>query len=418
MALRHSPLRDVDACRAALRTWAWQGAKNHPVSGVGQWEDDIPTKDAQLSPAGQVAVDHIAAPQGGPDFDTDQTRRRFVHRSIREHLVAEHVASLPAEQAVQELLPHLWYDPDWEHTAPAAIAMHPEHDQLLQELIHRAAQSDQIPEDLSVIDAGWEFRRFLARVAAESSEADWSPKVGRMIGQARVELARAGNIGDLGVVTHWQISNRQAREAILEMLISHTDGEMAGQLVRGVVLLATTAEDKRQAREALLALLTGAQRTGRTPRLHMGIPVLEWGTLVAATTGDAGGLVDAQLVRGVVQLATTAEDKRQAREALLALLTRETWGPLASVLAGGVAQLDPAAEDKRQAREALLSPASRPNPRPANRRVGAHSGAARPRLGGQAPGPRSAARPASSPNRRLGGGQSGGTRDGPAQPRR
>ena len=33
-----------------------------------------------------------------------------------------------------------------------------------------------MPEDLSVIDGGREFRSLLARVAAESSEADWAPK--------------------------------------------------------------------------------------------------------------------------------------------------------------------------------------------------------------------------------------------------
>ena len=175
-----------------------RAAKNHPVSGVGQWEDDIPTKQAQLSPAGQAAVDHVAAPRGGPDFDTDETSRRFVHRSIREHLVAEHVASLPADQAVQELLPHLWYDPDWEYAAPAAIAMHPERDEVLRALLCRASGSDEIPGDLSVIDAGGEVRRLLARVAAESREDDWSRAVRTIIGQARVELARSGIVGDLG----------------------------------------------------------------------------------------------------------------------------------------------------------------------------------------------------------------------------
>src|SRR5208282_1180050 len=106
---------------------------------------------------------------------TGKTLRRFIHRSIREHLVAEHVASLPVDQAAKTLLPHLWYDPDWEYSAPGALAMHPHHDELLRDLICRAACSGQIPGDLSVIDAGWEFRRFLARIAVQSSEGDWSP---------------------------------------------------------------------------------------------------------------------------------------------------------------------------------------------------------------------------------------------------
>ena len=199
---------DADTCLQTLRAWAWDGAaSNHPVSGVGTWTDDIPTKRVRLGEADADALDHVATPLGPPDVDTGTTLRRFIHRSIREHLVAEHVASLPVDQAVKVLLPHLWYDPDWEYAAPAALAMHPQHDQLLRDLICRAARSDQIPGDLSVIDAGWESRGLLARVAAESSEADWSPEVAGMIGQARVELAQVGPLrrprrssalGDLG----------------------------------------------------------------------------------------------------------------------------------------------------------------------------------------------------------------------------
>ena len=64
------------------------------------------------------ALDHVATPLGPADVDTGKTLRRFIHRSIREHLVAEHVASLPVDEAVKVLLPHLWYDPDWEYAAP------------------------------------------------------------------------------------------------------------------------------------------------------------------------------------------------------------------------------------------------------------------------------------------------------------
>ena len=318
---------DADPCLHTLRAWAWAGAaSNHPVSGVGMWTDDIPAKGVRLGEADADALDHVATPLGPPDVDTGETLRRFIHRSIREHLVAEHVASLPLDEAARCLLPHLWYDPDWEYAAPAALAMHPQHDQLLRELICRAASSDQIPGDLSVIDAGWEFRGLLARVAAESSEADWSPEVTGMIGQARVELARSGPVGDLGGAAHWGTSDRQAREALLGQLAGETIGWVAQRLAGVVVQLATAAEDKRQAREALLGLLAGE------------------------TDGEVAG----ELAGAVAQLATAAEDKRQAREALLGLLAGETDSWVAGRLAGAVAQLATAAEDKRQAREALL----------------------------------------------------------------
>ena len=177
---------EVDTCLDALRAWAWAGTTSHPVSGVGTWADDIPAERLQLGDAEQDALDHIATPLGRPDMDTGKTLRRFIHRSPREHLVAEHIAKdLAVDEATDALLPHVWYDPDWEYSAPAAIAMHPHHDQLLRDLICRAARSDQIPGDMSVIDAGWELRRLLARVASESSEADWSAEVAGMIGRAR-----------------------------------------------------------------------------------------------------------------------------------------------------------------------------------------------------------------------------------------
>ena len=317
---------DPHTCIPVLRAWAWSGATSHPVSGVGTWRDDIPAERIRLGLADAEALDHVAAPLGLPDVDTGKVLRRFIHRSIREHLVAEHVAGLPVEDAAEVLLPHLWYDPDWEYSAAAAIVMHPQHDQLLRKLICGAAISDKIPADLSVIKVGWEFRRLLARVAAESSDADWSPEVAGIIGHARVELARSAHVNDLGAAVGWETSNNRAREALLGLLADQTDAALAEKLVGGIARLAPAAEDKRQAREALLGLL--ADQTNANVAVSM--------------------------ARGVVRLGSAAEDKRQAREALLGLLADQTSAALALALAGEIARLDPAAEDRRQVREALL----------------------------------------------------------------
>ena len=164
-------------------------------------------------------------PLGPPDVDTGMTRRRFVHRSLHEHLVAEHVAlRMPAEEAAGELLNHLWYDPDWEYAAPAALAMHPQRDQVLKELICRAASLTEFPRSNSVFescpdtDAWWECREFLAKVAAESREADWSAASAQVINQARVDLAWAGCLSSLGYATSWPDSDSQVREELLGQL--------------------------------------------------------------------------------------------------------------------------------------------------------------------------------------------------------
>ena len=184
-----------------------------------------------------------------------RARRRFIHRSIREHLVAEHVASLSVNQAAKALISHMWYDRDWEYSAPAALAMHSEHDQLLRDVICRAARSHQIPSDLSAVDAGWEFRTILARVAAESSEADWVPEVAAMIGQARVELARSARTDDLSGSARWRTSNQKVREVLLAQLAGETNIWAAKKLVDRLARLEPTAEDKRQARNTLLGRL-------------------------------------------------------------------------------------------------------------------------------------------------------------------
>ena len=385
---------DVDTCLRALRAWAWAGATSHPISRVGTWADDIPTERAQLSAADQDAVDNVAAPLGFPDIDTGKILRRFVHRSIREYLVAEHVAMFPVDQAIEALLSQLWYDPDWEYAAPAAIAMSPERDQLLRGLICRAARSDYVPADLSVIDAGWEFRRLLARVASESSDADW-PELAPLINRAREDLARSARVDDLSAA-RWATSNREARAALLGLLADETDSSEATELADGLVKLGATADDKSQAlnslvrlfrveeygreavgllrairqlaataeekksvREALLGMLSDETKIWRTEWLVDCLVDLD---PTAENQSHARAALLALLSAGphesivgsLVRLAPTTEDKRQAREALLRLFVSHTDSSASETIVGRFIQLDPTTEDKQQARDALL----------------------------------------------------------------
>ena len=319
---------DTRTCLRTLRTWAWSGASCDPVSGIGTWQNHILTDPSQINDAENDAVEHVATSLGPPDVDTGKVLRRFIHRSMREHLVAEHVASLPVDQATEALLPHLWYDPDWEFSAPAAIAMHPRHDQLLQDLMRRAAKSGRLPEDLSVIDAGWEFRKLLARIASESNESDWSTEVARMIGRARVDLAMSGHVGELAGASSWTASNREVCKALLTLLNDdQVYADKARRLVTAVVQLALISDDRLQVLDALLQLLANS----------------------------AYGDVAAELVSGILQLASTAEDKRDTRHAVVELLASETDGFSASQLADRLIQLNPSTQEQLRARERLLS---------------------------------------------------------------
>jgi hypothetical protein len=211
---------DPDACLEILVDWAWSAAASDPVSGVGAWPDEFPAPRVRHSQAERDALDHVAPPLGPADVDTGITQRSFIHRSIREHLVASHIASrMPAGQAAAELVNHLWYDPDWEYAAPAALAMHPQRDQVLKQLICSVTDGDHLRADLAAADGCWELRRFLARVAAESGEGDWQREAAEMIGQARLSLATS-RPDDLRQVaaSDWPTSNGQVIESLLAQL--------------------------------------------------------------------------------------------------------------------------------------------------------------------------------------------------------
>jgi hypothetical protein len=316
------PLQNAKNCREALRTWAWKGAtRNHSVSGVAQWEDDILTAPEPLTPDEQAAADHVAVPYGF-DFDTDEIRRRFVHRSIREYLVAEHVADLcPADRAARELLPHLWYDAAWRYTAPMAIAMHPERDELLRILLRDISRTGEIPGDPSADDAGNEVREVLAHLAAESREADWSTEAAMVIGQARVELARSGVFIE---AAGWPISNSQIRQIAITRMAGNVDSQETAQWARILAELDPALGDKHLASEAVLR--------------QLGTETYGWRVRDLADT--------------LARLEPAPADKRQAREVLLAQLGASPYAP---DLAAALLLLEPSPDDKRRALATMLT---------------------------------------------------------------
>ena len=368
---------DASVCLTKLRSWAWSGATWNPVSQVGTWADDIATPAARLSKAAEDAVDHVAVPVSAVDIDTGRTRRRFVHRSLREHLVADHVAGLVVDEAAEILLPHVWDDLDWEYTAPAAVAMHPQHDQLLRDLICRAARSEQIVADLSVIDPWWEFHGFLARIAAESSEDDWSAEISSLVGYSRIQLAQSVQLRDLSdsdrieaidptrvrivrsvqlrhlvETAHWGTSNRQVREALLK----HVDRSPAVRdLVDALIRLDPPEEDKLLARQALLRKLASGHISLSLPSLAdalIGLEASEEDKLLARQALLRRPALSPILVDALIRLDPPEEDKLLARQALLRSFASEhSHLPF---LVDALIRLDPPEEDKLLARQALL----------------------------------------------------------------
>ncbi len=355
---------DQEACYEALREWAWVGATRDKFSGIGTWLDEFPAPHVRISQPDRAAVDHVATPLGLENLDTRMTIRRFIHRSLREHLTAEYVATrMTAADAATELVNHIWYDPDWEYAAPAALAMHPERDQILKRLVCQAAHSDQTPDVLAPTDGCWELRRFLARVAMESSEADWTSESVAIISRARLDLAAHGRIGDLRPGPGWETSDRAIWQMMVAQLGHETGAWQAQLLAEALARLELGSAERAQAGHALVALLsreTGAQGASLVAKVLAELDPGPAGraqavqVLVALLTRETGPQGASVLAEALARLDPRPVDRTQAGHALLGLLTRETDGQLAVRLAKALSLLDPGPGERTQAGQALL----------------------------------------------------------------
>ena len=361
------PDLDLDGCLDTLRGWAWSAAAANPISGTGAWADEFPVaRPGKHTRDEKDALNHVAAPAGPADADTGMTPRRFIHRTIREHLVAQHIAlTMPPRQAAGELLKHLWYDPDWEHAAPAALAMHPHRDQVLTHLISSITGTEQPGADIAAFDGCQEIRRFLTRVARESAEDDWSPESAELIGQARRDIAATEPDGPRQVAARdWPASNHPILESVLALLSAAGDPEQAGALAGAVAGLEPTEAERAQARQALLALLPAATSSRQARELAgpvAGLAVTEADraqarqALLAALPDATEPWTAQELAGAVAGLEPTEAERAQARQALLALLPATGEPSQAGALAGAVAGLEPTEAERAQARQALLA---------------------------------------------------------------
>lgn len=91
---------DVDRtkCRAILQRWAWEAVKDAVTpAGLGVWPETITTNRTppNVSAAMERALDNVAPKQERPRsslYDHARVKRRFLHRTLWEYLVSEHIA--------------------------------------------------------------------------------------------------------------------------------------------------------------------------------------------------------------------------------------------------------------------------------------------------------------------------------------
>ncbi len=360
--------QDDAACTELLTTWAWQAVRDRVTSvGLGDWGESF----RQPSPprrADRRAVDHVA-PKVAVDVDGHLVRR-FVHRTLMEHFVAEHVATLKTEDAVEALLPHLWFDPDWEFAAPAAIAAHNRRRRgaLLPRILDRARAR---PADAARQRANWEIELLLLRVAEESDPDDWPRRQRELLHETRIRTAVASP-PSVARSAHWAESNGAVRAALLDELIASlgSDGQMAdvaelgaalaslgpsendlttmrnlvvaafrgvdhravGHLVEALAVLMPTEDDRAAAAGAILsALLTAFQEAGHEPASYLVRAVRDVGPPPATMSVCRRRLLDVlgsawdrdprsvePLIAVVTDWSMTEADRHHTRQALLA----------------------------------------------------------------------------------------------------
>ncbi|MET0994831.1 MAG: NACHT domain-containing protein [Mycobacterium sp.] len=358
---------DWDYCEELLRGWAWAAVCGRiNAAGLGVWEDSF-TQPTTVRQPERRAIDHIA-PKLAEDDEGNLTRR-FVHRTFLEHFVAEHIATMETNAAAELLLPHLWFDPDWQIAAPAAIIAHNQQQKgaLLQILLSRALQPAADPARQA---ARREFERLLLSLAQESEPGDWVQEHQDLLHRCRVDNTTRSP-GLVARSAHWAHSNPSARTAVLEALAANYNARDLGDLVEVLQPLGATEGERAQARTAVLRALAANDNAWAflglvevllslaptaTERAQARTVVLQ-----AVASPDNPEQLHDLLIKVLLSLAPTESEREQARTAVLqAVASLDEPGNL-SVLVEVLLSLAPTEGEREQARTAVLEALASPD---------------------------------------------------------
>ena len=349
---------DTAKCSAILQQWAWDGVKEAvSPAGLGVWPETITTNCTTLnvSTAMERALDNVAPKQeypGSSQYDHARVKRRFLHRTLWEYLVSEHIAAFSAAKAAKALLPHIWFDPDWDITLPMAIAAHQKHSKLADRLW--AHHTDHPTPAQKVVNDRLE--ELILEVAAQTDPEDWN-KADR----TRIRSLREGltphHLELIASSAQWGDLNRS--EAILAALLRAAPKRVP-ELVRRLLDLAPTDTERAKARHTILTVLSKTN-PGRIPDLVQALSVLAptdeeqakaRHTIIGALPNTTPRAVD-RLINALSTLEPTNTERAKARHTIIRLLPNTAWWEIDRLI-NALSTLEPTNTERAKALRAII----------------------------------------------------------------
>ena len=349
---------DTAKCSAILQQWAWDGVKEAvSPAGLGVWPETITTNCTTLnvSTAMERALDNVAPKQeypGSSQYDHARVKRRFLHRTLWEYLVSEHIAAFSAAKAAKALLPHIWFDPDWDITLPMAIAAHQKHSKLADRLW--AHHTDHPTPAQKVVNDRLE--ELILEVAAQTDPEDWN-KADR----TRIRSLREGltphHLELIASSAQWGDLNRS--EAILAALLRAAPKRVP-ELVRRLLDLAPTDTERAKARHTILTVLSKTN-PGRIPDLVQALSVLAptdeeqakaRHTIIGALPNTTPRAVD-RLINALSTLEPTNTERAKARHTIIRLLPNTAWWEIDRLI-NALSTLEPTNTERAKARHTII----------------------------------------------------------------
>lgn len=364
--------RDPDERMRVLAAWAWHAVRRAGTpTGLGNWGETFTQPPGTYDDA---ALDAIA-PKVRVD-DEGVVTRRFQHRTLLEHFVAEYVAELPTDEAAEILFPHLWYDPDWAVAAPAAIAAHNRRrpGELLARICddfaaYRGTTGHATPSSART-QVAQAFDCQLLRVASDSDPEEWPGASQDLLDACRARCVvwmpdLTLNPADLLARTaHWERSNAD--------IVAQVDLSQAGVVWVELVgrLLRHGGQDLEPVWAALLGGLAGPCRGGWASFWVTSYLSLDPGpkerararAAVLRAISSPGEDRRQSLVEALVRLGPDDAERAAARSVLLDLLEEANGSSFeVTSLVRTLLSVEPGDADRARARAVVLERCAAPD---------------------------------------------------------